>query len=318
MSTRVGRLSGILSVILCSAVWLAPPADAAILLEQNFNDPLPGSTMNGPATYVSVNDPSPGWQVQGGSATDITLTAGIDDQGVGGSQALFATWDMSTGTVYSYNQTTIYGIPGPMETVTPNAVQVSLDIFVSGHEDDTQPLDFVFQTNGTVAGDSTYQSTVTNDAYKHIQFTLDQGNAPETLELNMATSFNFRVQHGAGGFGFDDGNTMRIDNLLIETIDVPMGLPGDFSGNGAVENADLTLLLNNWAQPATPVPAGWIGSPQPTAPAIDNDELTALLNNWGQSLGGGSQGSSNVPEPTAWILGLFAACLVGRTQRRGA
>jgi hypothetical protein len=312
MCKRVGRLSGILSVILCSAAWLVSWADAAILLDQNFNDPLPGSTVSGPATYVAVNDPSPGWQVQGGSATDITLTAGVDDQGVGGSQALFAIWDMSTGTMYSYNQTTIYGIPGPTETLSPSNVRVSLDVFVSGYENDSEPIDFVFQTNGDVAGESSYQTTVTNDAYKHIEFTLNQGNAPETLQLDMTTSFNFRIQHGAGGFGFDDGNVMRIDNVLIETIEGGGGLAGDFNGNNAVENADLTLLLNNWAQPATPVPAGWTGTPQPTAPAIDNDELTALLNNWGQTLPGSG---SNVPEPAAWLLGLVATFGLGQRWR---
>lgn len=125
--------------------------------------------------------------------------------------------------------------------------------------------------------------------------------------------------------------TLLVDNLLIEVFKdsasvTPLsnpdpalsemtGLQGDFSGNNSVENADLTLLLNNWAQPATPVPAGWIGSPQPTDPAIDNDELTALLNNWGQSVGSGS-GPTNVPEPACWILGAVAACAIGMLRRR--
>jgi hypothetical protein len=99
-------------------------------------------------------------------------------------------------------------------------------------------------------------------------------------------------------------------------------LPGDFSGNGAVENADLTLLLNNWAQPASPVPVGWVGTPQPTAPAINNDELTALLNNWGQSVGGGSALSSpatptSIPEPGTGTIGsALAIALAGYRRRR--
>lgn len=78
------------------------------------------------------------------------------------------------------------------------------------------------------------------------------------------------------------------------------GVPGDYNKNGKVENADLTLLLNNWAATVPPTPAGWIGTPL-TAPAVDNDELTALLNNWGTT-------ASNVgnaiatPEPGSVVL----------------
>lgn len=89
------------------------------------------------------------------------------------------------------------------------------------------------------------------------------------------------------------------------------GLDGDFNGNNAVENADLTLLLNNWAKPVPPTPDGWIGTP-PTAPAIDNDELTLLLNNWGQTVGGGSgsgQAADAVPEPHTFALGSLATML---------
>ena len=54
-------------------------------------------------------------------------------------------------------------------------------------------------------------------------------------------------------------------------------LVGDFNCNGIVENADLTLLLNNWSSAVPPVPSGWIGNPQPTGPTVDNDELTAII-----------------------------------------
>lgn len=101
--------------------------------------------------------------------------------------------------------------------------------------------------------------------------------------------------------------------LLLATG--PVGLDGDFDNSGAVENADLTLLLNNWAQPVPPVPAGWVGSPL-TSPAVDNDELTALLNNWGTTAGAASR--EPTPEPTTlalcWIPALVA--MRWRTHRR--
>lgn len=92
-------------------------------------------------------------------------------------------------------------------------------------------------------------------------------------------------------------------------------LAGDFNCNGSVENADLTLLLNNWAQPATPVPAGWTGIPQPTDPSIDNDELTALLNGWGQTVG---TGSGSVPEPGTVVLALVGLAGLWLGRRRGS
>jgi hypothetical protein len=98
-------------------------------------------------------------------------------------------------------------------------------------------------------------------------------------------------------------------------------LPGDYSGNAAVENSDLTLLLNNWAQAVPPRPDGWIGSPL-TGPAVDNDELTALLNHWGESVVGGAvlplalNGDTGVPEPGSLVLLMAAVSAVVARPRR--
>lgn len=92
------------------------------------------------------------------------------------------------------------------------------------------------------------------------------------------------------------------NSVVLHVIEVLPDIPGDFDTSGAVENADLTLLLNNWAGPVPPTPAGWTGIPI-TPPAVDNDELTALLNNWGAVLGRGSAGNSpTVPEPSLFTL----------------
>lgn len=110
------------------------------------------------------------------------------------------------------------------------------------------------------------------------------------------------------------GNSMAT-SAAIAYESISAGLPGDFNNNGAVENADLTLLLNNWASPVPPVPTGWTGTPQPTGPAVDNDELTALLNNWGATVGGGATSGLSVPEPGTWAVIFGAAlCLAARRQ----
>jgi hypothetical protein len=87
--------------------------------------------------------------------------------------------------------------------------------------------------------------------------------------------------------------------------------PGDFSGDGRVDAADLSLLLANWGSVVPPVPSGWNGS-QPTASAIDSDELSRLLSGWGQ----GSSTATAIPEPSA-LLTVFglAACLLGARRR---
>lgn len=100
------------------------------------------------------------------------------------------------------------------------------------------------------------------------------------------------------------GNLSWQVSYELNSVSLAVVLPGDFDKSGAIENADLTLLLNNWAEPVPPSPAGWVGAPL-TSPAIDNDELTALLNNWGQSAGGGSA-TGHIPEPTSLVLMLVS------------
>lgn len=69
---------------------------------------------------------------------------------------------------------------------------------------------------------------------------------------------------------------------------------GDFDGNGAIGDGDLTLLLANWGKTVPSVPVGWVYD-RPTAPNVGDEEFTKLLSTWGQ----GSATSMLVPEPTA-------------------
>ncbi|MEO1498899.1 MAG: hypothetical protein AAFV43_17315, partial [Planctomycetota bacterium] len=78
---------------------------------------------------------------------------------------------------------------------------------------------------------------------------------------------------------------------------------GDFSGDGRVDNEDLNLLLDNWAQAS--VSPDWM---TPVALPVDNDELNALLNNWGFGVPGGLATLSDtptVPEPGGGLIGLL-------------
>jgi T5SS/PEP-CTERM-associated repeat protein len=131
------------------------------------------------------------------------------------------------------------------------------------------------------------------------------------LQVGLTNNFSpaegslFDILHADGGVfntfsttdlpALDPGLIWKVvySNFAVQLQVVDL-IPGDFSANGAVENADLTLLLNNWSKSVPPTPSGWIGQPI-TAPAVDNDELTVLLNNWGKSIGTGA--GVGVPEP---------------------
>jgi hypothetical protein len=58
-------------------------------------------------------------------------------------------------------------------------------------------------------------------------------------------------------------------------------LPGDFNGNGQVEQSDLDLVLLNWGRAAIPSPDGWV-SDLPDG-NVDQDELDRVLLGWGDS-----------------------------------
>jgi uncharacterized membrane protein len=94
---------------------------------------------------------------------------------------------------------------------------------------------------------------------------------------------------------------------LIDLTDLEQAmLPGDYSGNGIVEQADLDLVLFNWGKlvvGAGELP-GWRRE-LPFLGRVDQDELDRVLVNWGKSLETSGRGAI-VPEPCAGIL-----CMIG-------
>jgi hypothetical protein len=76
----------------------------------------------------------------------------------------------------------------------------------------------------------------------------------------------------------DAGNTsnMLIAHALVDPRPI---LPGDFNGNGQVEQADLDLVLLHWGQEGAGTPPTWTGPP--ATGLVDQEELDAVLLNWG-------------------------------------
>lgn len=109
-------------------------------------------------------------------------------------------------------------------------------------------------------------------------------------------------------FGASDA-TVYLDTVFWDpqAVFVPPPVPGDFTGDGLVDNSDLNLLLANWGGVSNPLPNGWDGDP-PVGGLIDNDELNALLGNWGV-------GVTAVPEPATLVLTLLGAVAMRRRVR---
>ena len=106
------------------------------------------------------------------------------------------------------------------------------------------------------------------------------------------------------GTGLVDGYQLwvtRRDGIIV---------PGDCNLDGAVNDADLSLLLNNWQQPGEWAQGEFDGD----APVSDAD-LSLMLSNWGFGCGGEPGGTPPVPEPATIFL-LASGALALRRKRK--
>ena len=128
---RIGLLVGavvskavIVAAIGAGTSAVTSNAVAAIVYQQNFESPV--TTTSSSATFGGFgqinNVGGSGWQIQGGGGgTGIAVTTGVDTNGVGGSQALFATWDHSQASGFTFNQFTTYGVSAPNRAAGANS-----------------------------------------------------------------------------------------------------------------------------------------------------------------------------------------------------
>jgi hypothetical protein len=107
----------------------------------------------------------------------------------------------------------------------------------------------------------------------------------------------------------------EFNDILFDSVSGPLvppqtGIPGDYNGNGQVEQADLDLVLLNWGADGTVPPDDWINDfPVDT---IDQAELDGVLLNWGNMAARGA--ATGVPEPSAAVLLWVVAMVLGASR----
>ena len=139
-----------------AASWLmmeSGQAQAAVLYSENFesySQSSVGPTAFGGFGQINNVGGSP-WQVQGGGGGGgISVTTGIDANGVGDSQSFFANWDHSAASSFTFDQETAYGViaaPGAGNTLAN--IQIGLSIFMSGSETSNTPIAVELENNGS-------------------------------------------------------------------------------------------------------------------------------------------------------------------------
>ena len=129
-----------------------------------------------------------------------------------------------------------------------------------------------------------------------------RGHEGDTVEPEWRTLLSqegYASHKPVGGLRFGAGNhNLGIDYVKYEFTGAQT--IGDASGDGMVEDDDLSLLLSSWGQDV-----GWANGNFNGDNIVDDDDLSLLLANW--------TGGAAVPEPaTAALLGLGALAMLRR------
>jgi hypothetical protein len=216
----------VIALVLVATFGVGAKSQAAVVYSQNFEAPVTTqSASGGPGSFIQPTNSAGGsnWQVQGGTdggaGGTVSATGGVDTNGVGGSQALFGNWNHSTAANFAFNQYTVYGLPGLPAGTSFADVIVSMDIFMSGSESSNTPVNVRYMRND-FAGERNFTPTLTNGQFTNVSFNLAQAGASGTA-VDLTQSYHLRVDNGAGGFGFDANNIVRIDNVTVTVIPEP-------------------------------------------------------------------------------------------------
>jgi hypothetical protein len=324
---------------------------ATDLYTNEFEVDLPGPGSDGFYTYSGTGsgDETLTWD------PEITETGGV-----GGTQSLAISFDYSTvgGQTWWYGGLGTYAAfadddnpfaGGVAGTENPACYRVSFDIKVTGNDgsggatpigvgvsnydgeyDTTYGIDG--NGNGEVDGANVYYNTVEPTLvdgadYTHVSFLLSDGTISADTNVPVPTFDNtsplfFSINFGNTGFGYNTGNSISIDNVLIEFLDTVPAVPGDYNGDGVTDAADYTVWRDNLNATGTPgeVTGDGTGSDLAGNPdgVVDEYDFEYWKINFGASsagAGASALAAVAVPEPASLALVLCAVLGLAAARR---
>jgi hypothetical protein len=224
---------------------------AAVLYSNDFDDLIPGSVPVNASGLVQLHFNTASFGYSGAVATanwEVTATGGT-----GGSHGFTEHVNGQGTSDYDLS----FGVGVQPGGASASQIRVSMDIMEVGGisttpvKVDVSQIDFQYESERGVDANQdgdmddpaiTYQSispsaTLTDGVYAHISFTLDEGVHsasitktvshqppivfPLTPLFDPTRTASINVTLDAAGFGLDNGNSISVDNLLVESVPEP-------------------------------------------------------------------------------------------------
>ena len=153
-----------------------------------------------------------------------------------------------------------------------------------------------------------------SDYSSNVTTTVPLTPGPFTVSYATINDPTRHVQFGFEVMGPDVWITdiAPVGTVTLSTTSTPVGVHGDYNGNGTVDAADYTVWRDHFGQDYA------LANRDPTnSNAVNVQDYTYWKSRFGATTGGaGALSAGAVPEPATWILGLTALCGLIAMRRR--
>jgi len=227
------------------------------------------------------------------------------------------------------------GTPGPGADVTDDDAGYSATISTSPVVEDNntslgkEPAN---SSAGVLAGAESFNfNGVENpevflEAATNYELSLEVAKLPTGVELVFEIDGSEAIRlfdlSGEDAFTSFDGFALRsrrssflLDNFVIETGNREVTIPGDFTGDSLLTEADFDRLMNNWGNQHLGISVDFSDGDIDLDGDVDIFDLDEFLKAFDLVNGAGASAALFVPEPASLALWVVAGVLMARRRR---